>query len=126
MPLPALGSLLVGAIPYAIAAYLGGRVAWGIQGGRLDSAKERLVAAELARDNWREVAAKCGADTLALEADHKRRLARAARDAQAARAGAEASEQALERLRAQRAARPAGEALSCDEAIDRFREALKP
>lgn len=118
-------SLLAGAIPYVIAAFVGGRVAWGIQGARLSTAHEQTKAAELALANWREVAAKCGADTLALEEDHKRRLARAAREAQAAVAQSRAAEQALATWHAQAAAQPAGKALSCDEAIDRFREAIR-
>lgn len=118
-------SLLASAIPYAIAAFIGGRVAWGIQGSRINLAKEETRAAELALANWREVAAKCGADTLALEDDHKKRLARAAREAQAARASALAADQALAAWRAQAAAQPAREAETCDQAIERFKEAIR-
>jgi hypothetical protein len=124
--------LLVSAIPYLVAAAIGGKLAWSIQGHRIDGLKADVTAAESAtaaaraeRDNWREVAAECGARSLALEADSNKRLAQAARQAQAARAAAQAADQALERLRAQRAAQPAGTAKTCDEAIDAFKEAIR-
>lgn len=118
-------SLLAGAIPYLIAAAIGGRIAWGIQGARLDRAQAELEAAGLRlsacraeADGWREVAAQQSAAVQEMEAAARRRAARAATEAARLRSEAEAAGRALAAWRAQGAS---GD--SCEDAMERLRRA---
>lgn len=115
-------SLLAGAIPYLIAAAIGARLAWGVQGMRIDELqadvelwKSATAKVEAERDNWRAVSAEQGAKVLEWQgaAGRAHKAAEAAKAASARRLAELADEIAtLEASLQARGVLPVAEALA--------------